>query len=103
MLLTDGENYAGSGDGYKTTFGTGTAARLAMDARLKLLSDAIKAQGAIVYVIQFANGGTELQALLKDVASGPDAPYYYMAPDAATLRTAFREVANNLSQLRLSR
>ncbi len=103
VLLTDGENFAGSGDGYRTVFGYGNAGRPGMDARLRLLADNVKADGVIIYVIQFANDGTALQALLKDVASGPDSPFYNYAPDAATLERIFREVADHLSELRLSR
>ncbi|MDX9861529.1 MAG: VWA domain-containing protein [Rhodospirillales bacterium] len=103
VLLTDGENYGGPGDGYKGVFGLGSTARPDMDARLRLLAANIKASGVILYVIQFANSGTTLQALLKEVASGPDAPYYHNAPDAAALQAAFHEIANNLSELRLSR
>ena len=103
VLLTDGENVGGPGDGYKAVFGTGGAARPEMDARLRILADNIKADGVIVYVIQFANAGGALQALLEDVASGPDAPYYNYAPDGAALRRIFREIANHLSELRLSR
>ncbi len=103
VLLTDGENYGGSGDGYKTTFGAGGAARPEMDARLLELAANVKADGVVLYVVQFANGGTALQTLLQSVASGPDTPYYHYAPDADTLAQVFREVANNLSQLRLSR
>jgi len=103
VLLTDGENYGGSGDGYKGVFGLGSAAQPAMNARLLELATHIKADGVIVYVIQFANNGTALQALLKQVASGPDSPFYHYAPDAATLEQVFHEIANNLSELRLSK
>lgn len=103
VLLTDGENVGGSGDGYKGVFGLSSTARPDMDARLRLLAANIKASGVILYVIQFANSGTVLQALLQEVASGPDAPYYHNAPDAAALQAAFHEIANNLSELRLSK
>lgn len=103
VLLTDGENYGGSGDGYKGTFGLGSWAQPEMDARLLELADHIKADGVIIYVIQFANNGTALQALLKQVASGPDSPYYHYAPDADTLQQVFHEIANHLSELRLSK
>lgn len=103
VLLTDGENVGGSGDGYKGVFGLNSTAQSAMDDRLRLLAANIKAGGVVVYVIQFANGGTALQTLLKGVASGPNAPYYHYAPDAATLNTVFQEVANHLSELRLSK
>ncbi len=103
VLLTDGENCPRSGDGYKRVFGSCTGGRAEMNDRLRMLADNVKGDGVIVYVVQFANAGTDLQALLQDVASGPDAPYYYYAPDRASLRQAFREVANNLSMLRLSK
>jgi Flp pilus assembly protein TadG len=103
VLLTDGENCAASGDGYKRVFGNCSGGRDDMDDRLRLLSDNVKADGVIVYVIQFANEGTELQALLQSVASGPEEPYYYYAPDSSSLSQAFREIANNLSMLRLSK
>ncbi|MBT4934206.1 MAG: VWA domain-containing protein [Rhodospirillaceae bacterium] len=103
VLLTDGENYGGSGDGYKGTFGLGGTARLEMDARLQLISDNIKADGVIVYVIQFANNGSALQTLLQGVASGPGSPFYHYAPDAAALQQVFHEIASHLSELRLSK
>ena len=104
VLLTDGENFGGSGDGYKTVFGGGTAAGPAgMDARLLELANNLKADGVILYVIQFANGGTALQTLLQQVASGPVSPYYHYAPDVTTLQQVFVEVANHLSELRLSK
>jgi Mg-chelatase subunit ChlD len=103
VLLTDGENVGGSGDGYKGVFGLGSTAQPKMDARLRELATHIKATGVIIYVIQFANDGTALQTLLKSVASGPDAPYYHYAPDADTLQDVFHEIANHLSELRLSK
>ena len=103
VLLTDGQNYGGSGDGYKGTFGLGGTARPDMNARLLALADAIKADSVVIYVVQFAFAGTALQTLLQTVASGPGSPYYYFAPDAATLQQVFREVANHLSELRLSK
>lgn len=103
VLLTDGENVGGWGDGYKGVWGTGSAAQDEMDDRLRAIAAAIKAQGVVIYTIQFANAGGAIQALLKEVASGPDSPYYHYAPDAATLSQVFKEVANNLSELRLSK
>ena len=103
VLLTDGENFGGNGDGYKTVFGYGSAAQEGMNERLKKLAANVKADGVVLYVIQFANEGTELQALLKDIASGPKSPFYHYAPDQAALKEVFREIANHLSELRLSR
>ncbi|MEQ8506577.1 MAG: VWA domain-containing protein [Rhodospirillales bacterium] len=103
LLLTDGENVGGVGDGYKTTWGTGGAAFDEMNDRLITLAANIKADGVIVYVIQFANDDEDLKNVLKQVASGPDAPFYHLAPGAAELQTVFREVANHLTELRLSK
>jgi len=103
VLLTDGENFGGNGDGYKTVFGYGSSAQSGMNDRLLKLAANVKADGVVLYVIQFANEGTELQQLLKDVASGPKSPFYHYAPDRAALKEVFREIANHLSELRLSR
>ncbi len=103
VLLTDGENVGGSGDGYKGTWGTGGTAHDEMNSRLLALANNIKADGVIVYVIQFANNDEDLKNILKQVASGPDAPYYHLAPGASELQTVFREVANHLTELRLSK
>jgi Flp pilus assembly protein TadG len=103
VLLTDGENCGASGDGYKRVFGSCSGGRAGMNARLRLLAANVKADNVIVYVVQFANEGTALQTLLKGVASGPTAPYYHYAPSAAELKKVFREIANHLSELRLSK
>ncbi|RMD62582.1 MAG: VWA domain-containing protein, partial [Alphaproteobacteria bacterium] len=104
ILLTDGENYGGVGDGYKTQFGKGSAAQNGgANQRLLDVASTIKAQGILVYTIQFGEMSDDLEALLKAVASGPDAPFYQKAPSREALEQVFREVANDLSQLRVSR
>ncbi len=104
VLLTDGENWGGVGDGYKTVFGQGGGAGgNGMNDRLTTLATNIKSAGIVLYVIQFANNGTALQTLLQNVASGPASPFYHYAPDNEALRAVFREIANDLSELRLSK
>jgi Flp pilus assembly protein TadG len=105
VLMTDGENCAEYGDGYKRVFGScnSTSARNAMNTRAIKLASNIKSTGVIIYVIQFVEANASLQAFLKQVASGPTTPYYYYAPNAGALRSAFHEIANNLSELRLSK
>ena len=108
VLLTDGENYGGSGDGYKTVFGYGSSAQGPVDGpgmnkRLEDVANAVKAQGILIYTIQFAFSSGDLATLMKKVASGPDAPFYHFAPDKATLKQVFQEVANDLSELRVSK
>ena len=104
VLLTDGKNFARPGDGYKATFGNGDSATPDMNDRLLALADNIKADGVVIYVIQFSSSGAGLEALLQAVASGPGAPYYFFIPDADALHQAFREIADHLSTpLRLSK
>lgn len=123
VLLTDGENHGGNGDAYKGRFGAGTAAgtttnsahgylpsppdapntRNNLNNRLKRLAANIKAQGITLYVIQFNEDSATLEALLKSVATQPNAPYYYNAPTVAELQAAFKQIAADLSRLRLSK
>lgn len=103
VLLTDGENCAIDGDGYNRVFGNCSGGRDDMNDRLRLLAQNIKSDGVIIYAIQFANDGSALQTLLQDVASGPEAPFYYYAPGSDDLKAAFKEIANHLSELRLSK
>lgn len=123
VLLTDGQIVGGSGDAYKGRFGSGNGAgtntssghgylpsppdapntRNNLNNRLKRLAANVKAQGIKLYVIQFDETSATLTALLQSVATAPDAPYYYNAPTVAELQAAFREIANNLSKLRLSK
>ncbi|HYN38211.1 MAG TPA: VWA domain-containing protein, partial [Rhodospirillales bacterium] len=105
VLMTDGENCASYGDGYKAVFGvcSNNAARNAMNARAIKLANTVKASGVIIYVVQFVERNAALETFLKTVASGPTSPYYYYAPDAGALSAAFHEIANNLSELRLSK
>ncbi len=102
ILLTDGQYTSWWGDAYKTQFGFNTAAQGQAEPRLRSLATKIKDSGVVIYTIQFANTDGDLADLMKDVASGPDAPFYNPAPTAAELQDVFREVANDLSQLRLS-
>jgi Mg-chelatase subunit ChlD len=102
VLLTDGQNWAHYGDAYKAVWGAGNP-RPEMDARLLTLAANIKAKGVVIYVIQFADGSASLQNLLKQVATTPSSPYYHYAPDPSSLNAVFTEVANHLSELRLSK
>jgi len=99
VLLTDGTNTQARGDAYNYALSPSE-----LDARLREVATNVKATGVIIYAIQFGTQPTSSQAqLMKDVASGPDAPFYFYAPDADTLNSAFQQIANNLSELRLSK
>ena len=74
-----------------------------MNARAEKLATNIKKTGVVIYVVQFVDASSALKVFLKKLASGPDAPYYYFAPDPVALKGAFHEIANHLSELRLSK
>ena len=104
VLLTDGENYGANGDGYDGVFGsTESAGPGGMNDRLRAVANSIKAEGITVYTIQFYHNSEELAGLMKEVATEPNEPYYYFAPDGDSLKDAFKEIANHLSELRLSK
>jgi predicted RecA/RadA family phage recombinase/Flp pilus assembly protein TadG len=99
VLLTDGENTCSVGDAYQNYSSGGCQDW--RDQRLRDIATNIKAQDVLIYAIQFAEPVNA--DLLQDVASKDTAPFYYYAPTAAELQNAFTEIANNLSNLRLSR
>jgi Flp pilus assembly protein TadG len=120
VLLTDGEITGEQGDAYKGVFGPGTGAGSTnkhglitagvnnnLNNRLKKLADNIKGadptQGVKIYVVQYDEPSASLEALLRSVATEPNAPYYYQANDAAALQTAFQKIAASLSILRLAK
>ena len=104
VLLTDGAQTGASNDGYDAAFGTGDdAGPDGMNARLEAVAQSVKDSGIKIYVIQFANSSGPLRELLERVASKPKAPYYHFAPNGEALNTAFEEIADDLSALRISR
>ena len=104
VLLTDGEQWGGNYDGYKANFGTGSSAGPnGMDDRLLAVAANAKAGGIKIYVIQFYHDSGPLQTLLQQVATEPAAPYYHFAPDGDALNSVFKEIAKDLSALRISR
>lgn len=114
ILLTDGEQTGQSGDGYKAAFGSNTDAQGTalvlpststdnkMNQRLLEASATIKAQGILIYTVQFANNSGSLQALLKAVSTGPASPFYSTADDQEALNDVFKEIANDLAELHVS-
>jgi Flp pilus assembly protein TadG len=124
VLMTDGQNFGGNGDAYHGWFGDDeTAGTLAskgnmtmpdgssawnnLDNRLQALATKIKganplAAGAIkIYTIQYTDPDPTLQALLASVATQPNPPYYFYAPDPASLTDIFNQIGASLSALRI--
>lgn len=98
VLMTDGANTQDDADAYQ---GALNASKL--NDRTKTIAQTIKSEGVIIYAIQFGYKSGPQEDLMKLVASGPGAPYYQYAPDAASLKVAFQEIGNHLSKLRISR
>lgn len=98
VLMTDGANTQSSGDAYG-----GALSASKLNDRTKLAAQAIKNAGVIIYAIQFGYNDSTQSALMKEIASGPTAPYYQYAPNADALQAAFQEVGNHLSKLRISK
>lgn len=119
VLLTDGANTGKNGDAYKGVFGyfedvrNNTGHGLLsngksnnIDNRLLQLAQLIKgadpAQGVKIFVVQYEESDPNLKTLLKQVATEPNAPYYFYAPGATELKDAFKQIAASLSVLRLA-
>jgi len=94
ILLTDGANTRRSADAYNY-------AMLDRDQRLLDVAQNIKNDDVLIYTIQFAESSGALGDLLRGVAT--DADHYFFAPDSAALSGVFQKIANELSNLRLSK
>jgi Flp pilus assembly protein TadG len=82
---------------YMDMFRTQTATNT-MDDQLQEICSLAKAEGVIVYGIAFTaptNGQTQIKGCATSIA------YYFDAASNTQLQTAFRTIANNISQLRL--
>lgn len=124
VFMTDGQNVGGNGDAYHGWFGQwegagtvtskgnitmpdGTQVKNNLNNRLLQLAAKIKGttplDGAAVkiYVIQYQENNPDLTTLLQAVATQPQAPYYYFAPDSASLNDIFDQIAASLSALRI--
>lgn len=99
VLLTDGANTVRPGDGYNRALRRSRD----RDSRLKDIAAKIKSNETLIYTVQFANGDSNLSALMKAVATKPDSPFYNYAPSSEELSASFRAVANNLANLRISK
>ncbi|MBX6320795.1 MAG: hypothetical protein IRY94_03105 [Rhodospirillaceae bacterium] len=122
VLFTDGKNESYFGDGYKMTFGYDTNGATStthgylpqppaatpttynnLNNRLIAMATAIKTAGVRIYVVKYQDNDANNTAVLKQVASGPSAPYYFDAADSGQLQDAFQQIAADLSKLRLSK
>jgi Flp pilus assembly protein TadG len=124
VFMTDGQNFGGNGDAYHGWFGSGesagtttakgnitqpdgTSVKNNLNNRLLQIAQKIKGTNPLdptsvkIYVIQYQEDNPDLFALLQSVATQPQAPYYYFAPDPASLASIFDQIAASLSALRI--
>lgn len=71
-----------------------------MDSRLNTVCSSAKAQGVLIYGIAF-EAPDEGATAIRNCANSPESTYYFDA-HGLEIRTAFRMIASNLSQLRLT-
>jgi hypothetical protein len=119
IFMTDGDavsapcDYAAHGVAYwdqRTTTDVGIAANCAseystlddqVNARFVALCTAVKNKNITLWVISFGSGSnTTTEARLSSCASTGK---YFTARDSATLQTTFQSIANQISQLRLTK
>lgn len=110
ILMTDGFNNIGA-----STIAQLTADQIAINAASVAICNQLKAQGTIVYTIGF---GSELvgtnpfiaraSQFLSDCATGPNGPtqpnlnqFYFRAPDAAALASAFSQISGSLQRVQI--
>lgn len=109
VIMTDGENtmtssiYTAYGWLSEGRLGTtsATTAVTKLNSRLSTVCTAMKNAGIVVYTVAFNNPGTSVQSLLKSCATQNS--YYFNSPTASELKTAFKQIGDSLSSLRVSK
>jgi len=96
ILMTDGANT--HSPNYPDHEGTNVAD--ANDITKKTCANA-KALGIVIYTIAFQVTDVTIKGILQDCASAP--VNYYDATSNTAMLAAFKEIANNLTQLRVSK
>ena len=109
VIMTDGENtmsssvYTAYGWLSEKNLGTtnATTAVTELNTRLTKVCTAMKNAGIIVYTIAFNNPGSSIEKLLESCAT--QTAFYFNSPSSSDLKTAFVEIGDSLSNLRISR
>lgn len=99
ILFTDGQNTVNrwNGDG---TMSTSSTERGKIDARMKLLCDAIKAKNTAIYAVQL-DDGTGVSPVLPACASG--SANFFMLDKPSEIDDAFTQIGTSISKLRVSK
>jgi Flp pilus assembly protein TadG len=109
VIMTDGENtmsssvYSAYGwlDDKKLGTSSSSAAVTELNARLTKVCTAMKNAGVIIYTIAFSNPDTSTQNLMRNCASQNE--FYFNSPTTTALQSAFKQIGNSLSNLRVSK
>jgi hypothetical protein len=113
ILLTDGLNtedrWPANGDGGTQFDGSTKSPGItptqrpgtAVDAREKLLCDAIKAAGTILYTVQVDTDGEAQSTVLPYCASSPDK--FFMLTSSNQISATFASIGAELQKLRVSK
>ncbi len=110
VLMTDGENvmsssvytaYAYLSDGRLGTTTSSSAAISELNDRTSETCENIKAEGVVIYTITFQVSSTSVRDLMRACASEDD--NYFDSPTETELQSAFRTIAQELTNLRIGR
>lgn len=109
VIMTDGENtmsssvYSAYGwlDDKKLGTSSSSAAVSELNTRLTKVCTAMKNAGVIIYTIAFDNPDTATQNLMRNCAS--QNAFYFNSPSTAALQSAFKQIGDSLSNLRVSK
>lgn len=113
VLMTDGEfntTYCKGVISKDSTSGSGSgsdhincnAANGNAFAQAKALCDAMKAKGVVVYTVGFDLGGNaSAETIMEECATSAD--HVYLPDSGSELKVAFKEIAQDINSLRLSR
>ncbi|WP_246008332.1 pilus assembly protein TadG-related protein [Afifella aestuarii] len=111
ILMTDGRNevsgalndYAAYGSLWDGRLGTTNQyeADKELNERLSMVCKSMNTAGIKVYTIVFRTTDPSIQKLMRECASDPS--LYFDSPDPAALKSAFEQIGDSLSNLRVSR
>ncbi|WGF89203.1 VWA domain-containing protein [Marinivivus vitaminiproducens] len=100
-LLSDYASYGRLSDRRLTTATDKTSVLNALNGRLQTLCTTVKAKGVILYTIVFNNPPSGVKTIMRNCATS--VAHHFDSPDSAKLRSAFRTIGSQLSDLRVSR
>lgn len=105
IIMTDGDNtwgteYSAYGDQSEYRLGYSNPAG-ELNKRLEQVCTSMKNAGILVYTIAFNNPSYTTEQMMRRCASQDS--FYFDSPDTSALQTAFKQIGDSLSNLRVSR